>query len=144
MKLKESTVREALLAELLGDIRHALDKIDELHTELEKVDGSAKATAQALNEANQQYRAQLDDLVAKLRFETSVMIIKTTEHAARTLVSQQTDVIQKSATIAIRQALSKEILQRTRNEWLMTVALSGFLGGAAASIIFGIVTWIRH
>ena len=54
---KPSNAREALLAELLGDVQ-------ELLARLEQADQSAKATAAAVTDATAQYRGQVDELVA--------------------------------------------------------------------------------
>ena len=114
MNDRVSTTREALLAELLGDVKVALDRIDDLRVELKAVDTSARETATALTDATSQYKSQVNDSAARLRLEISNIIIKTTEHAAKTLVSQQTATLQQAARLAFKEALNAEMMKRTR------------------------------
>lgn len=118
MSGQPSTAKEALLAELLGDVQKVL-------TRLEEADRSAQATALAVTSATAEYRGQVDELVKRMRAETASIVLKTTEHAARTLVGQQQETLQKAATQAMQQALSEQVLRRTRRDWLLAVALSG-------------------
>jgi hypothetical protein len=118
MNGKPSNAREALLAELLGDVQALLAR-------LEQADQSAKATAAAVTDATAQYRGQVDELVSKLRTETASIVLKTTEHAAQSLVGQQQATLQKAATQAMQQALSEQVLRRTRRDWMLAVICSG-------------------
>lgn len=136
MNDRVSTTREALLAELLGDVKVALDRIDALRLELNAVDTSARATAEALIEATSQYRAQVDDSVARLRVEMSSVILKTTEHAAKALVSQQTATLQQSVRQALKQALTVEMIQRTRIDWFKLIGVGAGIGGFVALVMF--------
>lgn len=135
MSGKPSNAREALLAELLGDVQ-------ELLARLEQADQSAKATATAVTDATAQYRDQVDALVQKLRAETASIVLKTTEHAAQSLVGQQQATLQKAATQAMQQALSEQVLRRTRRDWLMTAALGALTGSVAAIVLFTLQAWL--
>lgn len=141
MNDRVSTTREALLAELLGDVNLALDRIDDLRRELNAVDASARATADALTEATKVYRAQVDDSVSRLRLEMSAVIVKATEHAAKTLVGQQTATLQQAARLALKQALTVEMIQRTRIDWFRLTAAGAGIGGFVASAV---VIAMRH
>lgn len=132
MSEQPSTVREALLAELLGDIQVALTRLDQ-------VDQSARATADAINRANELYRQQINAMVEKLRTETASIVLKTTEHAANSLVGQQQATLQTAATRAIQKALTPEILRRGRRDWLMAAVLGACSGSAATAILSGIM-----
>ena len=121
MSDKPSTAREALLAELLGDVQIVLAR-------LEQADNSAKETANAVTQATTQYRNQVDELVAKLRSETASIIMKTTEHAAQSLVGQQQETLQKAATQAMQLALNDQLLKRSRRDWLMVAAVGAATG----------------
>lgn len=130
-----SNAREALLAELLGDVQVLLAR-------LEEADRSAKATAAAVTDATAQYRGQVDDLVNKLRAETASIVLKTTEHAAQSLVGQQQATLQKAATQAMQQALSDQVLRRTRRDWMLG-AIGGALTGSAATLaVLGLRAWL--
>ena len=122
MSTKPGTAREALLAELLGDVQILLGR-------LELADKSAKETAIAVTQATAQYRSQVDELVGKLRTETASIIMKTTEHAAQSLVGQQQETLQKAASLAMQSALTEQVLKRSRRDWLLAAAV-----GAAAAV----------
>ena len=122
MSTKPGTAREALLAELLGDVQILLGR-------LELADKSAKETAIAVTQATAQYRSQVDELVGKLRTETASIILKTTEHAAQSLVGQQQETLQKAASLAMQSALTEQVLKRSRRDWFMAAAV-----GAAAAV----------
>lgn len=112
-----ATVKEALVAELLGDVHTVIER-------LERIDNNTKATTAALNDATQQYREQVDVMVAKLRAEAANVIMQATEQVAKTMVSQQTDTLQKAATSAMQKALSVEVLKRTRRDWFAAVIVA--------------------
>lgn len=133
---KPSNAREALLAELLGDVQ-------ELLARLEQADQSAKATAAAVTDATAQYRGQVDELVSKLRAETASIVLKTTEHAAQSLVGQQQATLQKAATQAMQQALNEQILRRTRRDWMLAVVCSALTGSAATLALLGLRAWLQ-
>jgi multidrug efflux pump subunit AcrA (membrane-fusion protein) len=116
-----STAREALIAELLGDVQLLLERI-------EQSEASIQATTAALNQATAQYRGQVDGMVAKLRAETANVITQATEQAAKTLVGQQSETLQKAATAAMQKALSIEGLKRSRRDWFFAVVLSASVG----------------
>ena len=122
MTNKPGTAREALLAELLGDVQILLGR-------LELADKSAKETAIAVTQATAQYRNQVDELVGRLRTETASIILKTTEHAAQSLVGQQQETLQKAASLAMQSALTEQVLKRSRRDWLLAAAV-----GAAAAV----------
>lgn len=135
MSGKPSNAREALLAELLGDVQTLLAR-------LEQADQSARATAAAVTHATAQYRGQVDELVSKLRAETASIVLKTTEHAAQSLVGQQQATLQKAATQAMQQALSEPVLRRTRRDWMVAVVCSALTGSAATLALFGLRAWV--
>jgi vacuolar-type H+-ATPase subunit H len=132
MSERSGSAKEALIAELLGDVHLLIERV-------EKADASAKATAQALNEATASYRAQVDDLTERLRSETAKIITQTTEHAAQSLVSQQASTLQKAATQAMDKALTAQLLKRTWLDWL-TAAMIGGLSGALVCTLF-VLLW---
>jgi len=126
-----ATAREALLAELLGDVQKALIR-------LEQADKSAKDTADAVTKATEQYRGQIDVMVTRLREETASIVFKTTAHAAQSLVGQQQATLQKAATLAIHQALSEQVLRRTRRDWLWMGVGSAFTAAVTTLAVLGV------
>nr|WP_317623830.1 hypothetical protein [Acidovorax sp. SUPP3334]BDH38340.1 hypothetical protein AVHM3334_23075 [Acidovorax sp. SUPP3334] len=135
MSGKPSNAREALLAELLGDVQMVLGR-------LEKADQSAQATAAAVTEATEQYRAQVDDMVNKLRSETASIVLKTTEHAAQSLVGQQQETLQKAAAQAIHQALSDQVLRRNRRDWMLAAAWGATAGSVVTLTLMAMKAWL--
>jgi hypothetical protein len=135
MSGKPSNAKEALLAELLGDVQALLVR-------LEQADQSAKETASAVTDATAQYRAQVDELVSKLRAETAAIVLKTTEHAAQSLVGQQQATLQKAATLAMQQAITAQVLRRTRGDWLMAAVLGALSGSALTTVLFTLRAWL--
>lgn len=133
---KPSNAREALLAELLGDVQDLLVR-------LEQADKSANATAAAVTDATAQYRGQVDELVSKLRAETANIVLKTTEHAAQSLVGQQQATLQKAATQAIQQALSEQVLRRTRRDWMLAAVCGALTGSAATLALVSLRAWLQ-
>jgi hypothetical protein len=122
-----ATAKEALMAELLGDVQILLGR-------LEQADTSTQATTAALNEATAQYRGQVDGMVTKLRTEIANVIRQATEQAAKTMVGQQSETLQKAATAAMQKALSVEVLKRTRRDWFAAVVIAATVGALAAMV----------
>lgn len=133
MNRQPSNAREALIAELLGDVQAVLDRLDIVKGELVAAEQTAAKTAQAVHEATDRYRAQVDETVQRLRTETAAIITQTTEHAARSLVGQQTAVLQKAASQAIGNAITPELARRTKRDWMMTVIVSALIGAGVAA-----------
>ena len=128
-----STAKEALIAELLGDVQILLGR-------LEQADISIQATTTALNEATAQYRDQVDSMVSKLRAETANVIRQATDQAAKTMVGQQAETLQKAATAAMQKALSVEVLKRTRWDWFAAVLLAA----ASGSLVTLGILWLMR
>ena len=129
-----STTREALLAEMLGDVQIAINKLDTAIEAGRGLDGALSASTASLNAASENYRAQVNDMMARLRVETATMLTKTTEHAANALVGKQTVVLQEAATNAVRQAIADGIGRRAGLYWVI-----GSLGSALVSAAIVIV-----
>lgn len=131
MNQRASNARETLVAELIGDVQELLSR-------LETADTSTRETACAITAATEQYRAQVNDLVNLLRAETANIILKTTEHAASSLVGQQQQTLQAAATHAMRQAIGVQLIRHTRRDWLIAVALGAAIGASVTASAFGL------
>jgi len=70
MTRQPSNTREALIVELLGDVQSVLDRLGAVKAELATAEQSAAKTTQAVNDATDRYRAQVDETVQRLRTET--------------------------------------------------------------------------
>lgn len=121
-----STAKEALIAELLGDVQL-------LMVRLEQADARTQATTAALREASSEYQSHVDSMVAKLRAETASILVRATDQAAKTMVGQQADTLQKAATTALQRGLSTEVLKKTRWDWIAAVLLAALVGSLVAS-----------
>lgn len=136
-----TTAKEALIAELLGDVQHLMARLETLTVEVGRADTSGRETAQALAGATKEYRDQVDASVNRLRSELGTVILKSTESAALTLVTQQTKVLQASAQQAFREVLGSESQKRMRSDWLRLAAASGASGGLVAVVLLWL---LRH
>lgn len=129
-----STAREALLAELIGDVQKLWEKLD-------AASASATATADALQKATQAHEAQIDTTLDKVRAEFSRLIVQATEKAAEALVAPQTNALQAAAVKAMTQALTQSVRARTRREGIQLAALSGAVGAVVALLLQGLWLW---
>jgi ABC-type transporter Mla subunit MlaD len=134
MTRQPSNTREALIAELLGDAQSVLDRLDAVKAELVASEQSAAKTAQAVNDATDRYPTQVDETVQRLRTETATIINQTTEHAARSLIGQQTAVLQKATPQAIGNAITPELPRRIKRDWVVTVITSTSIGAVVACV----------
>ena len=122
-----STKREALIAELLGDVQVAIVQLEKAISAGQKLDGTLERNTISLTTATEKYRLQVDDMAARLRVETAAMLTKTTEHAATALVGKQTAVLQDAATNAVSKAIRDGLGSRLRKYFAIAVIASGLL-----------------
>jgi DsbC/DsbD-like thiol-disulfide interchange protein len=131
-----TTAREALLAELIGDVQTLWEKLD-------AASGSATATAEALHKATQAHEAQIDITLDKVRHEFGRLILQTTEKAAAALVAPQTDALQAAAVKAMSQALTQSVRARARRDHMQLAALAGATGAVVSLLLQGLWLWTR-
>ena len=122
-----STKREALIAELLGDVQVAIVQLEKAISAGQKLDSTLERNTISLTTATEKYRLQVDDMAARLRVETAAMLTKTTEHAATALVGKQTAVLQDAATNAVSKAIRDGLGSRLRKYFAIAVIASGLL-----------------
>ena len=127
------TAREALLAELLGDVHVLLERVASLQGDLSKAETGAKQTVAALVNANDQYRQQVDNLMARLRVEFAGLLTTATTHA----VGQQATALQQAAVVAMRQAVSADIAARYKRDALSVAAVSAGVASMATLALCG-------
>lgn len=131
-----TTAREALLAELIGDVQTLWEKLD-------AASGSATATAEALQRATQAHEAQIDTTLDRVRHEFGRLMLQATEKAAEALVAPQTNALQAAAVKAMSQALTKSVQARTRREQMQLAAVAGATGAVVALLLQGLWLWMR-
>lgn len=88
MSREPTTSREALVAELVGDQRLVIERIDGLLDHMDRTEVSYQATAANMNQAGMAYRAGVDDMLARVRAEFASLLTKITDHAASTVLTQ--------------------------------------------------------
>lgn len=103
------STREALMAELFGDVDKLLNRCEAIPAQVAQAAERITASTQALDGAGEQYRARINEIAERMRAETSTMLVKVTDQAATTLVQKQTAFLQEAATIAIRNAMDREL-----------------------------------
>lgn len=128
------TAREALLAELLGDVQLLLERVASLQVEMSRAEAGAKDTVAALVEANEQYRRQVDDLMARLRVEFSGLLTTATTHA----VGLQAKAMQDAAVLAVRQAVNTDATARHKRYAMSMAAVSAGVASMATLALCGI------
>lgn len=125
-----SNTREALIAELLGDMSAVLDRSTAVLQGIKEAEASTLVTTEALREATRNYRSQVDEQVTRLRAETSNMIAKATDAAAQAVVGQQTAVLERAASAAIQKAFQGEVMKKAHMRWILDAGclFVGFFG----------------
>lgn len=136
---KPSTTRDALIAELLGDLQGAIGKLEQAIEAGNRLDKALGGSTNALTAATEKYRLLIDDMAARLRVETAAMLKTATEHAANALVGQQTAVLQQAATGAVSKAIQDGLGSRLRKYFVMGVLVSGVLSAALVIVAFKVI-----
>jgi hypothetical protein len=124
---KSATTREALIAELLGDLQVASGKLDHAVAAAARMTDRIDASTRSLNVATDQYRSSLDDMAARLRVEIATLMQTATAHAAKAVVSQQAVVLQQAAASAVQKAIQDGLGSRLRKYFVVAVIASGML-----------------
>lgn len=122
--------RDALMAELFGEVDTLLSRCEAIPKELSQVANDLGANTNALLAATEKHRAQVDDMIARVRVETAAMLTKTTEHAANALVGQQTAVLQQAASSAVNKAIHDGLGSRLRKYFVVAVLVAAVLSAA--------------
>lgn len=142
MSDKPQTVRQALMAELLDDLQRMADRVEALRDLQDRSEAHAKNTAQSLLQASNQFRASVDDTLARLRVEFAALMASATEHAARSVVGEQAQVLERAAMAAVSQSLTREAIKRSRADWLRLVAAGAAIGATAGTLTAGLVIYL--
>ena len=127
--MKTSNAREALIAEAIGDLQHCIAQLDEAKQ-------AARETTQALNQAADVYKDRIDTMVSTLRTETADLILKTTQHAAQTLVSQQQASLTAAAQRAMTETLKIDLQRKTKYTWLLGIFIGAITSAVVSAIMF--------
>lgn len=109
------------MVELFGDVDQLLQRCEAIPAQVAQATDRITASTQALDGAGEQYRARINEIAERMRTETAAMLVRVTDQAATTLVQKQTTFLQEAATIAIRNALDRELGVRLRQYYLRLV-----------------------
>ena len=141
------TAREALLAELLGDVDKLLDRVESLQGAVGSSEGKLSTTAAALDEASDRYRLAITAFTDEARTELTEFLQRRASAVATATVDDQRLALHEAARAALRFEASERAAQlatalgkatgRLRDNsaarWLQCLAiglLSGLVSGA--------------
>lgn len=100
------TTREALIAEMLGDLDKLLDRVEALPAAVAAAEQSITGTVTALNEAGDKYRMAVTAFNEQAKADLSEYLdLKTTQIATKT-VEEQRAALQDAARAAFRSEAS--------------------------------------
>lgn len=102
------------MAELFGDVDQLLHRCEAIPAQVAAAAERITASTQALDGAGEQYRARINEIAERMRGETAAMLVRVTDQAATTLVQKQTAFLQEAATVAIRNAMDRELGTKLR------------------------------
>lgn len=110
------------MAELFGDVDQLLQRCEAIPAQVARAAERITASTQALDGAGEQYRARINEIAERMRTETSAMLVRVTDQAAITLVQKQAVFLQEAATIAIRNAVARELGAKLRQYYLRLIS----------------------
>jgi TRAP-type C4-dicarboxylate transport system substrate-binding protein len=122
-----STKREALLAEVLGDVHVVLKKIDLMTHNVATLDKTMALSTAALAAASDDHRKTVSETVEVLRREVAKMLIDATTQAANQLVTQQSKVLEKAAVETIRGPVFAQWRKQNKQIALIIVASTSLI-----------------
>jgi hypothetical protein len=122
-----STKREALLAEVLGDVHVVLKKIDLMTHNVATLDKTMALSTAALAAASDDHRRTVNETVEILRREVAKMLIDATTQAANQLVTQQSKVLEMAAIETIRGPVFAQWRKQNKQIALIIVASTSLL-----------------
>ena len=102
------------MAELFGDVDQLLHRCEAIPAQVAAAAERITTSTQALDGAGEQYRARINEIAERMRGETAAMLVRVTDQAATTLVQKQTAFLQEAATVAIRNAMDRELGTKLR------------------------------
>jgi len=110
------TAREALIAEMLGELDELLRRAEHLPGTIADAEAHLARTIDALNEAGDKYRMAVTAFTEQARTElTGYLQLKAAEVVART-VEEQRAALQEAARAALRHAVRSGIVRHATDE----------------------------
>lgn len=102
------TVREALIAELLGDVDAIMARIEAMPATLAGAEDRVAATVAALNEAGDKYRLAVTAFTEQAKAELSEHLDRQQAKIAASRIEEQTAAIEEAARLAFRKEAGNE------------------------------------
>jgi hypothetical protein len=127
MERSPTTAREALVAELMGDMAKLLDRVDTLAPAIDDARRKMTAAAQALAAGVAPFKAHMMDIAAETRKSAVAHIVSSANRASAELIEIQTRamldlskaIVDKEVGPPLRRLASnlEQLVQRTRRPW---------------------------
>ncbi|MEI6706040.1 MAG: hypothetical protein WCK96_02770 [Methylococcales bacterium] len=149
MKNEPRTVREALIAEILGDLDTLIFRIEALPVLVTDAEEKISNTIFALEKAGDQYRMMITDFTEQAKTELAEYLDNQTRENFTKITVEQREVIQEAVLIALGSAnskkntrliftLNKGIKELHRAKWIRLIEISS-IALISSSITAGLV-----
>jgi hypothetical protein len=145
MDRSPTTAREALVAELMGDMAKLLDRVDTLAPAVDDARRKMTAAAQALAAGVAPFKARMAGIAAETRKSAVAHIVSSANRASAELIEIQTRamldlskaIVDKEVGPPLRRLASnlEQLVQRTRRPWW-----ESWVNYAATAILSAIVS----
>lgn len=132
---KPSTAKEALLAELLGDVLALLQKAESVGIEVRAAAELAQASATALQLESERHREGVDDMLKRTRVEFATLLSTTMDSMVAQLATRQGKALEAAAVKAIASAVDKEAQKQRERLLVRTVGIASLVGAGTALAI---------
>lgn len=129
------TSREALIAEVLGDIDRLFDRLDKLQLEFNRAESNLNSTVAALETAGAKYRTAVAEFTEHAKSDLSQHF----DNVAVKTVAEQKTALQEIARMAFRAEASN--LQRVDKQQKLVRALSYVFTALISSCISGSIVY---
>jgi hypothetical protein len=136
------TTREALIAELLGDIDTLLARCDAFTAKVDALQVQMASNTATLDAAGERYRQAIITFTEQAKQQVSTYLErKAGEASAKILDSQQAEL--QNAVLRIVESAAHEAVGNARPVWLRLAELAG-VAVLAAALGAGMVYWLMH
>jgi hypothetical protein len=135
------TTREALVAEILGDVDVLLARVERVTEEIRAAERQVGATAATLNEAGDKYRLAITAFTDQAKTELTQFLQRKAGEVASKTVDEQRSAIQEAARHAFKSEASDKAtalglalgqaareFRRSRLSWFAELTLAALLG----------------
>jgi hypothetical protein len=112
---RSSTAREALLAELIGDMAQLLDRIDALSPAFDKAERRMLAATQELTASVGPFKAEMAEITGRTKTTSIQNIMNWTHQAAAVMLDSQTSAMSASARAMVEKEVGPPLRQLAAN-----------------------------